>query len=87
MLPELIREWHTTNTAYDDKAYHTCWMCEKGGEIHVRDLRIGRYHQNGTALEECTRCLQIRAAFRDNDYKDCCRVYPCTRLFETPLPI
>ena len=42
MILEEIREWHTVNTVYDGKAFYTCWMCDKGGLIHFKDLRLGK---------------------------------------------
>ena len=83
MILEEIREWHTVNTVYDDKAYHTCWMCDKGGLIQFKDLRLGRYHQNDTALEECRFCQSAKK----NKNNGCCGVFPCNRLFEIPLPM
>ena len=78
MLLEEIREWHTVNTT-DDRVFHTCWKCDKGGLIQFKDLRLGKY-LNLTALKECSDCLNVRK----NKNSGCCRKYPCNRLFGTP---
>ena len=85
MLPELMREWYTVNTIYDDKVYHTCLLCDKGRQIQVKDLRFGKYHPPfftpNIALDLCDHCIKHRKS------KGCCGVEPCRLLFGSVFSI